>query len=89
MKDSYPKRLIWDEGKVGGGGLLLGPLAGQAGVAQELAIREAGGEFEGYVVRRLLLVLVLLPAAGQAHVKAEASKGEAMESAHWLPDVSV
>ena len=64
----YPKRLVGDEGKVGGGRLLLCPFAGHAGAAQKLAVSEARGELQGHVVRRLLLLRVT--AAGQAQVKA-------------------
>lgn len=69
-KGLYPKRLIGDEGKVGGGRLLPHPFPRDAGAAQELAVGEAGGELQGHVVRRLLLLL-RVAAAGQAHVKAE------------------
>ncbi len=55
-KDVYPKRLVGDEGKVGGGRLLAHPFPRDAGAAQELAVSEAGGEFQGHVVRRLLLL---------------------------------
>lgn len=65
----YPKRLVRDEGEVGSGHLLLCPLARDAGIAQKLAVVEASGEFQGHVVRKLLLLRIT--AAGQADVKAE------------------
>lgn len=55
-KDVYPKRLVGDEGKVGGGRLLAHPFPRDAGAAQKLAVREAGSEFQGHVIRRLLLL---------------------------------
>lgn len=69
----YPKRLIRDEGKIGGGRLLHCPLPRDSGTAQELAVGEAGGEFQGHIMRRLLLLRVT--ATGQAHVEAEGGKG--------------
>lgn len=54
--DLYPKRLIRDEGKVGGGCLLPHPFPRDAGAAQELAVGEAGGQFQGHVVGGLLLL---------------------------------
>lgn len=71
-KDLYPKRLIGDEGKVGGGRLLCCPLPRDAGAAHELAVGEAGGEFQGHVVRGVILLRVT--AAGQTHVKAEGGR---------------
>lgn len=65
----YPKRLIGDEGKVGSGCLLLCPFPRNASAAQKLTVREAGAEFQGHVIRRLLLLRVT--STGQAHVKAE------------------
>lgn len=69
----YPKRLVRDEGEVSGGRLLPDPFPRDAGAAQELAVAEAGGEFEGHVLERLLLLRG--PAAGQAHVEAAAGRG--------------
>lgn len=65
----YPKRLVGDEGEVGGGGLLPQPLPRDAGAAQELPVAEAGRELQGHVVGGLLLLWG--PAAGQTHVEAE------------------
>lgn len=76
-KGSYPKRLIGDEGKVGGGRLLPYPLPRETGTAQELAVTEAGGEFQGHVIRGFLLLRV--PSAGQAHVKAEGGRKQRIE----------
>lgn len=65
----YPKRLVRDEGEVGGGRLLPQPLPRDAGAAQELAVAEAGRELQGHVVGGLLLLRG--PATGQTHVEAE------------------
>lgn len=65
----YPKRLIGDEGKVGSGRLLPYPFPRDTGTAQELAVSEAGGEFQGHVIQGFLLLRV--PTAGQTHVKAK------------------
>lgn len=65
----YPKRLIRDEGKVSGGRLLPDPFPRDAGATQELAVGEAGSEFQGHVVEGLLLLRGT--AAGQTHVEAE------------------
>lgn len=66
--DFNPKRLIWDEGEVSGGRLLLRPLPRHTCITQELAVTEASGEFQGHVIQRLLLLRVT--AAGQTDVKA-------------------
>lgn len=52
----YPKRLIRDEWKIGSGCLLLHPFPRHSGIAQELTVSEAGGEFQGYIVLRLPLL---------------------------------
>lgn len=67
-EDLYPKRLIRNEGEVGGGCLLSHPFPRDAGAAQELTVGEAGGEFQGHVIRVLLFLWIT--ATGQAHVKA-------------------
>lgn len=72
-RNLYPKRLVRDEGEVGGGCLLLRPFSRNTGTAQKLAVAEARGEFQGHVVRRLLFLRVT--AAGQAHVKAGGRRG--------------
>lgn len=71
----YPKRLIRDEREVSGGRLLPDPFPRDAGATQELAVGEAGGEFQGHVVEGLLLLRG--SAAGQTHVEAE--EGEEAE----------
>lgn len=65
----YPKRLIRDEGEVGGGRLLPDPFPRDAGATQELAVGEAGREFQGHVVGGL--VFLRGTATGQTHIKAE------------------